>query len=89
MSDDVGSFGNAISKSGMVENVRIAVGIAWPFFRSKVIFTSGFVADIIVLRIRDIAECQAVSALGIAISESGIVKHIGVAFGIASLSLSF
>ena len=30
MSADVGPFGSAISKSGMVENVGVAVGIASP-----------------------------------------------------------
>jgi len=39
-----GNVGSAISKSGVVENVVLAVGIASaPSFRSEVICSSGFI----------------------------------------------
>ena len=60
-----GSVGSAISKSGMVENVGVAVGIASPTVSVQELFplpvsTSGFVAD---TWVSDVGRCRAVSAV--------------------------
>jgi len=72
----------------MVENVGVAVGIASPALSDQKLFplpvsTSGSVVDSSGFRCRPMS-CNVDSA----ISESGIVENVGVAFGIGSPALS-
>ncbi len=85
MSDNVSS---AIFRSGIVENVGVAVGIASLTLSVRVLFpllvsTSGFMAETFGFRCRPMSGC-----VGSAIFESGIVENVGVAVGIASRILS-
>ncbi len=83
-----GRVDNAISGSGIVENVGVAAGIASLTFSDHLLFplpvsTSGFVADISGF------PCWLMSgSVGSVISRSSMVENVGVAVGIASPSLS-
>ncbi len=83
-----GQVGSAMSKSGIAENVGAVAGIASPALSIQMLFplpvsTSGFVADVSDFR------CWPMSGrVSGVIFESGIVENVGVAVGIASLTLS-
>ncbi len=83
-----GRVGNAISKSGMVGNVGVAVEIASPSVSVQKlfplpVFTSGFVADY-----QTSFEFLMSAVVVSAITESGVVENVGVAVGTASPSPS-
>ncbi len=77
-----------MSKSGIAENVGVAVRIASPTLSIQMLFplpvsTSGSVADTSGFR------CWPMSGrVGSDISESGIVDNVGVSVGIAALTLA-
>jgi len=79
MSGRVGSAIGLISKSGMVENVGIAFGIASPDLAVQKLFplpvsTYGYVPDILGSRCRPMS-CRVDSG----ISKSSVVENVGVA----------
>ncbi len=83
-----GHVGSAMSKSGIAENVGVVVGISFPTLSIQMLFplpvsTSGSVADTSGFR------CLPMSGrVGSDISESGIVENVGVAVGIALITLA-
>ncbi len=83
-----GRVGSVISKSDVVDNVWVAVGISSPCFRSKVIFTSGlYRRNSELLTSSDVVPCRSMSAnVGSDTCRSDMVENVCVAVEIASLS---
>ena len=82
-----GNVGSDISESGMVANVGVAVGIA----SLSVFVQKLFLLTVSWLTINHISRYrgrQMSVNVGSYISESGMVTNVGVAVGIASLSVS-
>jgi len=71
-----GRVGNVISKSGVVDNVGVAVEIASPSVSVKVISTSGFHFRFCGRHLR--FRCRPMSGrVGNVISKSGVVDNVG------------
>ena len=82
-----GNVGSDISESGMVTNVGVAVGTAWPSLSVQTLFLLPVswptINHILPFRGRPMS-----GNVGSDISESGVVANVGVAVGTASPCLS-